>query len=294
MKKTIRLIIPTLFVFLLTAIATVHAAPILKLHSAGHDVTLLQQLLQKENYTINITGVFDETTQEIVKTFQSDNNLPDTGIVDRQTWSLLTEKSSQGSATTPVVSTPTVVTPQNDNPITTVPISQPPATITIPTQTNPQSSDNTRRKKPQSEEAVIASIRAQRVPETTTFLPRSKVNSIISTAKKYMGTPYVYGGETPKGFDCSGYLQYVFKQNNIDIPRTADEQYKVGEKVPAAQLQPGDLVFFATDLTGISHCGIYLGKNQFIHASTSRGVRIDQLDDTYWQKYFINGKHIVK
>ena len=133
------------------------------------------------------------------------------------------------------------------------------------------------------------------VPEGPPFLERSKVTILLATAKKYIGTPYQFGGATPKAFDCSGYLQYVFRQNGLTIPRTADEQYKLGQKTTLRrQLEPGDLVFFTTYEPGASHCGIYLGDGKFIHVSAKKGVRIDDLDDAYWKPLYYGGKHIVK
>ena len=148
------------------------------------------------------------------------------------------------------------------------------------------------KKKEPKEESLPPSVS---VPESAPCLPKAKAEAIIRTANKYKGTRYQFGGTTPKGFDCSGFLQYVFRQNGFSIARTADEQYKLGKRVrKRAELVPGDLVFFSTYEPGASHCGIYLGKDQFIHVSSSRGVRIDSLDNEYWKPRWYGGKHIVK
>ncbi|MBO4779838.1 MAG: C40 family peptidase [Selenomonadaceae bacterium] len=118
-------------------------------------------------------------------------------------------------------------------------------------------------------------------------------NSIVATAKTFMGVPYVFGGTTPKGFDCSGLVQYVFKLNGVNIPRLADEQYNLGKSATRSQLVAGDLVFFDTEGGGITHCGIYVGGGNFLHASSSRGVRIDSLDNEYWKPRFVGAKKIV-
>ena len=131
------------------------------------------------------------------------------------------------------------------------------------------------------------------VPFGKILIDRKKAAAIIETGQKYLGVPYVFGGTTPDGFDCSGFVQYVFKQNGITIPRLADEQYKLGKTVKASDLIPGDLVFFSTYEAGASHCGIYLGDGQFLHTSSSRGVRVDSLDNAYWAPKFLGGKHIV-
>ena len=132
-------------------------------------------------------------------------------------------------------------------------------------------------------------------PNGQTILPKSKVTPLISTAKSYIGVPYQFGGTTPKAFDCSGYLQYIFAKHGISIPRTADEQYKLGLRTKTSkELVPGDLVFFETYEKGASHCGLYLGEGEFIHTSSSKGVRIDKLTDEYWSPRYLGGKHIVK
>ncbi|MBR1645814.1 MAG: C40 family peptidase [Selenomonadaceae bacterium] len=131
-------------------------------------------------------------------------------------------------------------------------------------------------------------------PYGQTFISKSQGAQIVSTAKGLMGIAYVFGGTTPSGFDCSGLLQYVFKMNGVSIPRLADEQYNLGRKASKNQLTAGDLVFFTTYTSGVSHCGIYVGDGKFLHASSSRGVTINSLDDEYWRARFVGAKKLVK
>ena len=126
------------------------------------------------------------------------------------------------------------------------------------------------------------------------FITKKQGAQIVSTAKGLMGVAYVFGGTSPTGFDCSGLLQYVFKMNGLAIPRLADEQYQLGRKAQKHQLSAGDLVFFTTYTSGVSHCGIYVGDGKFLHASSSRGVTINSLDDEYWRARFVGAKKLVK
>lgn len=105
---------------------------------------------------------------------------------------------------------------------------------------------------------------------------------VLDYAKQFMGVRYRSGGESPNGFDCSGYVRYVFKNFGFDLVHTAAGQAQTGTAVKRGELRPGDLVFFNTSGYGINHSGIYVGNDQFIHASTSRGIRIDSLHDGYW------------
>lgn len=116
---------------------------------------------------------------------------------------------------------------------------------------------------------------------------------IISSSMDYIGVPYLFGGTTPSAFDCSGYVQYVFANAGISLPRTADVQYEVGTPVSTAELVAGDLVFFSTYTYGASHVGIYLGDGNFIHASSSRGVTIDSLSTAYYSSRYIGARRIV-
>ena len=119
------------------------------------------------------------------------------------------------------------------------------------------------------------------------------IQRMINVAMKFMGTPYVWGGETPAGFDCSGFIQYVFKQIGLTIPRTADVQYEVGRKVMPSELIPGDLVFFTTYEPGASHDGIYLGDGRFIAANSGPGVTIASLNDPYWSSKYIGARRLI-
>lgn len=120
-----------------------------------------------------------------------------------------------------------------------------------------------------------------------------RVEAIIATAKRYIGVPYRFGGTSPKGFDCSGYIQYVFDQHGKKLPRSADVQFTTGKSVVRSQLQVGDLVFFTTYEPGPSHDGIYLGNGQFIHASSSRGIMISKLDEPYWKPRYIGARRVL-
>ncbi|MGP4067406.1 LysM peptidoglycan-binding domain-containing protein [Halobacillus sp. B29] len=131
----------------------------------------------------------------------------------------------------------------------------------------------------------------------TTPEPVSSFSStnLIKEAKKYLGTPYQWGGESPSGFDCSGFLQYVFAKEGIRIPRTVASIYTHSslESVSHSNRQPGDIVFFETYKPGASHAGIYLGNNQFIHSGSTYGISIATLTSNYWSSRYIETKRIM-
>ena len=119
-------------------------------------------------------------------------------------------------------------------------------------------------------------------------------SSIVSVAQNYMGVPYVWGGTSPSGFDCSGFTQYVFRQCGYSINRTADAQYSNGSYVSYDSLQAGDLVFFANtySASGITHVGIYIGGGQFIHAANG-GVKISSLSESYYSSRYYGARRIA-
>jgi len=125
----------------------------------------------------------------------------------------------------------------------------------------------------------------------------SVADQAVELALSYVGYPYVYGGSSPKGFDCSGFTSYVYKQFGISLNRSAANQLDNGTPVAMSELLPGDLVLFKKAGTGskrASHVGIYIGNHQFVHASTyGVGVIVNDLSDAYYTTGFVGGRRIV-
>jgi len=120
---------------------------------------------------------------------------------------------------------------------------------------------------------------------------------LLEDAKYFKGGKYVWGGTTPQGFDCSGYVQYLYKKHNINLPRTAWAQSKKGEEVDINNLQKGDLLFFLTDKKRgipVTHVGIYLGNGKFIHAaSKKKGIIISPIHHGYYAKKFVSARRVA-
>ncbi len=120
---------------------------------------------------------------------------------------------------------------------------------------------------------------------TTTF----NADALIAEARKYLGVPYVWGGSTPAGFDCSGFLNYVYNNLGVSIPRTVATIWSA--TTPVSAPRKGDIVFFET-ATGPSHAGIYMGDNKFIHAGSSTGVTIADMNNSYWKPRYLGARAV--
>jgi len=119
----------------------------------------------------------------------------------------------------------------------------------------------------------------------------SDSSTLINNALSLVGIPYVFGGTSRSGFDCSGYTQYVFKGSGISLPRTSDSQFNVGSSITRETLQAGDLVFFSTYNDGPSHVGIYIGGGNFVHASNT-GVRTTNINEGYYDGRYRGARRV--
>ena len=142
----------------------------------------------------------------------------------------------------------------------------------------------------------------------------NKKEMLHQAIQSYLGTPYQWGNSSQKGIDCSGFTQEVYKKSGITLPRTAREQYNTGKKVDKDDLEYGDLVFFNTkpliflsscffpcilfnmevpSVYGITHVGIYIEDDKFVHSSASRGVIFENLNSSYWKKRFVGARRLL-
>jgi cell wall-associated NlpC family hydrolase len=117
--------------------------------------------------------------------------------------------------------------------------------------------------------------------------------TLIDTALGLRGVPYRNGGTDPNGFDCSGFTQYVFARHGITLPRDTRDQFQIGEKVKLKDIRTGDLVFFHTVASGVSHVGIAVNDDEFVHAPSTAGVvRVEHIGSAYWSKRFVAARRI--
>ena len=152
--------------------------------------------------------------------------------------------------------------------------------------------------KDKDNQAVVNKPNADDAPiKGRTLGPRlsEKLEPVLNEAKDYLGTPYRYGGDDKQGIDCSGLTRLAYEKAGIDLPRSAADQSQIGEKVARADLEVGDLVFFDTRGKGkIHHVGLVVKVEDasviFIHSSTSKGVRYDELNEGYWADKLVDAR----
>ena len=132
------------------------------------------------------------------------------------------------------------------------------------------------------------------VPPASAELPVSIQPAVISLALSLRGTPYRNGGSDPTGFDCSGFVQWVFARQGMALPREVRQQYQIGDDIDSDDVRPGDLVFFETVARGASHVGIALGGGEFVHAPSSTGVvRIERYTSGYWADRWVGARRFI-
>lgn len=163
-------------------------------------------------------------------------------------------------------------------------------------------------KPPQTRQVATRSSNQKRATQAANTATSSKTRSAskspavsgsqpapVRRALGYLGTRYRYGGSSSRGFDCSGFTSYIYRQHGISLPHNSAAQYRVGKPVRRSELRPGDLVFFRTRGSRISHVGIYIGNGQFVHASSARGrVRVDTLNSGYYHQRYVGARRISK
>lgn len=255
----------------------------------GNEIVAIQKKLIAAGYKARETGEYDANTKWAVRLYQKDQGLPVDGILGDTTYKKLMGK--------PMPSATKTVSKVKE-------ISKKDAELMAKIQA----------KKEGNSKAITTSVKQQKKPTTQgkpatvqvkhkvtnhtakplrTVTVSGNVKEILTYANTFTGVPYKFGGTTPAGFDCSGYIRHVFQKVGVQLPRQADEQYTVGKKVEKQNLQPGDLVFFETYEPGVSHSGIYIGDGQFISATSSSGVAVADIDDSYWGPRYVGAKRVL-
>lgn len=255
----------------------------------GSEIVAIQKKLIAAGYKARETGEYDANTKWAVRLYQKDQGLPVDGILGDTTYKKLMGK--------PMPSATKTVSKVKE-------ISKKDAELMAKIQA----------KKEGNSKAITTSVKQQKKPTTQgkpatvqvkhkvtnhtakplrTIPVSGNVKEILTYANTFTGVPYKFGGTTPAGFDCSGYIRHVFQKVGVQLPRQADEQYTVGKKVEKQNLQPGDLVFFETYEPGVSHSGIYIGDGQFISATSSSGVAVADIDDSYWGPRYVGAKRVL-
>lgn len=255
--KFMRLCVLTLA--LAWSVPTIGGATTYQYGDSGKDVKNIQKQLIKKGYAAkDKSGQYGKETKWAVRLFQEDVGLPVDGIVGPNTMKALKKPMSKQALT------------NKKN-----------------REKGISAASRSKIVKSASDDSVNAILRSSHEK------PTKEASHILDEADKYRGVPYVFGGTTPSGFDCSGFIRYVFAKNGITMPRMADEQYRVGRNIMKRNLQPGDLVFFETYEPGPSHSGIYIGGGKFISATSSSGIAIADLTSGYWGERYLGARRVL-
>ncbi|WP_346726966.1 peptidoglycan-binding protein [Bacillus suaedae] len=288
---------------------------LIRVGSRGAHVEELQQKLKElGHFRTSTTDYFGRVTEAAVKEFQKANGLKVDGIVGPQTLSYLMKEALQ--ETTPVYQ-PEIPVVQEPQPATILKIGSTGAAVTelqaqlrsvgvFHQQPTGYYGEITARSIREFQKihnltvdgiasaATVAKLKevATNKATTPTQSPSSSsgalVTNLLAEAATLIGVPYQWGGTTTAGFDCSGFVQYVFNQQGVSLPRTVALQWNSAQAVSTPAV--GDIVFFATINDGPSHNGIYIGNNQFIHSGSSTGVTISSLSNSYWGPRYLGAK----
>lgn len=255
----------------------------------GSEIVAIQKKLIAAGYKARETGEYDANTKWAVRLYQKDQGLPVDGILGDTTYKKLMGKPMPSATKT--VSKVKEISKKDAELMAKIQAKKESSTKAITTSVKQQKKPTTQGKPATVQ--VKHKVTNHTAKPLRTVPVSGNVKEILTYANTFTGVPYKFGGTTPAGFDCSGYIRHVFQKVGVQLPRQADEQYTVGKKVEKQNLQPGDLVFFETYEPGVSHSGIYIGDGQFISATSSSGVAIADIDDSYWGPRYVGAKRVL-
>ncbi|WP_273831829.1 peptidoglycan-binding protein [Guptibacillus sedimenti] len=281
----------------------------LKVGARGSSVTSLQQNLKDRGYySYNVDGIFGSITEKAVKEFQSIVGLPITGVANDATIDAL--KARGGTTQTPVSDQVTKGdilklgvkgegVKELQSKLTALGYYKGSKDGDFGPATE-QAVKNFQSRNKLTVDGVVGPATWEKLKQGTAYSGNESNNSgsqsqsfnvmnLIADASEFIGVPYTWGGNTPQsGFDCSGFLVYVFKNQGISLPRTMAQMWNVTDSVSSPSV--GDIVYFTTYKPGASHGGIYIGNNKFIHAGSSTGVTISDMTSSYWAPRYLGAK----
>lgn len=292
----------------------------------GSQITAIQQALVNQGSAITVDGEYGSGTQEAVRAFQESHGLEADGIVGEQTYAALMGDAMPENVSSQFASGATLSQAVADNAVFPIVTAQNEVKVVQQALQNQGYNVDTDGLFGVGTEQAVRSYQAAKGLEadgivgpetfyslTGQVLPTGPIRRfgnggygssagtaassglaqrLLGIASQYEGVPYVFGGTSPSGFDCSGFTRYVYSAVGVNLPRMADEQYGVGNDVSMSNLAPGDLVFFSTYAPGVSHVGIYIGNNQFINASND-GVSVASLNSSYWSSHYVGAKRVI-